>query len=44
MSNPIIRINNRYRHLSQIISELPSHYLIDKEIAGYGEIVVKQSD
>lgn len=44
MSTSIIKIDSRYRYLSQVISELPSHCLIDKGITGCGEIAVKQFD
>ena len=44
MSTSIIKIGKRYHYLSQVISELQSHCLIDKGITGCGETAVKQSD
>lgn len=41
MSTSIIKIDNRYRYLSQVISELPSHCLIDKGITGCGGTTVE---
>ena len=44
MSTSIIKIDKRYRNLSQIISELLSYCLIDKGITGCGGTTVKQSN
>ena len=41
MSISIIKIDKRYRYLSQVISELPSHCLIDKGITGCGGTTVE---
>ena len=41
MSTSIIKIDSRYRYLSQVISELPSHCLIDKGITGCGGTTVE---
>ena len=41
MSTSIIKIDKRYRYLSQVISELPSHCLIDKGITGCGGTTVE---
>ena len=41
MTSSTIKIDNRYRYLSQVISELPSHCLIDKGITGYSGTTVK---
>ena len=41
MNTSIIKIDNRYRYLSQVISELPSHCLIDKGITGCGGTTVE---
>ena len=44
MTSSTIKIDKRYRYLFQVISELPSHCLIDKGITGCGGTIVKQSD
>ena len=44
MTSSIIKIEKPYCYLSQVISELPSHCLIDKGITGCGGTIVKQSD
>ena len=43
MSTSITKIDKRYRYVAQVISELPSHCLINKGITDYGGTIIKQS-